>query len=88
MTLTVEDQHPYTTTTARHAGYSQLIHTAKNQYQKLETNISRKGLRGHSPNFHIYVSVGKLYIPKMDLPILQQEICGPILGIYKSFTNT
>ncbi len=44
LTLTVEDQHPYITTTARHAGYSQLIHTAKNQHQKLETNISRKGI--------------------------------------------
>jgi hypothetical protein len=24
LTLTVEDQHPYTTTAARHAGYSQI----------------------------------------------------------------
>jgi hypothetical protein len=32
-------------------------------------------LRRHSPNFHIHVSV------RNDLPILLQEICGPILGI-------
>jgi hypothetical protein len=42
-----------------------------------------KELRGHNPYFHIHVSVSDLYIPTMDLPILLQEICGPILGIYK-----
>jgi len=29
-----------------------------------------------------------LYIPRIDLPILLQEICGPILGINKSLTDT
>jgi hypothetical protein len=33
-----------------------------------------KKLRGHSPNFYIHVSVGDLYIPMIDLPILLQEI--------------
>jgi hypothetical protein len=28
--------------------------------------------------------VSDFYIPTIDLPILLQEICGPILGIYKS----
>jgi hypothetical protein len=28
-----------------------------------------KELRGHSPNFHIHVSVSDLYIPTIDLPI-------------------
>ncbi len=42
----------------------------------------------HSPNFHIYVSVRDLYIPSIDLPILLQKICGLILGIYKSLTDT
>ncbi len=32
-----------------------------------------KELRGHSPNFHIHVSVSDLYIPRIDLPILLQE---------------
>jgi hypothetical protein len=41
-----------------------------------------KELRGHSPNFHIHVSVSDFYIPTIDLPILLQEICGLILGIY------
>ena len=40
------------------------------------------------PNFHIHVSVSELYIPTMGLPVLLEEICGPILGIYKSFTDT
>jgi hypothetical protein len=34
-------------------------------------------MSGHSPNFHIHVSVNVLYIPTIDLPILLQEICGP-----------
>jgi hypothetical protein len=38
-----------------------------------------KELHGHSPNFHIHVSVSDLYIPTIDLPILLQDICGPIL---------
>jgi hypothetical protein len=57
-----------------------LGYTAKNQYRKLETNIPRKGIAW--PNFHIHVSESDLYIPTIDLPILLQEICGPILGIY------
>ncbi len=44
--------------------------------------------RGHSPSFHIHVSVSNLYIPMIDLPILLQEICVPILGIYKFLTDT
>jgi hypothetical protein len=45
--------------------------TAKTQYRKFETNIPR--LRSLSPNFHIHVSVGDLYIPTISLPILLQE---------------
>ncbi len=30
------------------------------------------------------MSVSDLYIPTIDLPVMVQEICGPILGIYKS----
>jgi hypothetical protein len=29
----------------------------------------KKELRGHSPNFHIHVSLSDLYIPVIDLPI-------------------
>ncbi len=47
-----------------------------------------KQLRSHSPNFQLHVSMSDLYIPTIDLSILLQQICGPILGIYKSLTNT
>jgi hypothetical protein len=61
----------------------------KIQYRKFETKILRKGIaRSCSPNFHIHVSVSHLYIPTIDLSILLQEICGPILGIYKLLTDT
>ncbi len=41
-------------------------------------------------NFHIHVYVSDLYsfVPTLDLSILLQEICGTILGIYKSLTDT
>jgi hypothetical protein len=32
-----------------------------------------------SPNFHIHASVSDLYIPTIGLPILLEEIWGPIL---------
>jgi hypothetical protein len=47
-----------------------------------------KEYRGLSPNFHIHVSVSELYISTMGLPFLLEEICGPILGIYESLTDT
>jgi hypothetical protein len=50
--------------------------------------LPEKELRGHSPNFQIHVFVSDLYVPTIDLPILLQEKSGPILGIYKSLTDT
>jgi hypothetical protein len=47
-----------------------------------------KDYRGLSPNFHIHTSVSDLYIPKIGLPILLEEICRPILGLYKLLTDT
>jgi hypothetical protein len=40
--------------------------------------------RGLGPNFHIHASVSDLYISTIGLPILLEEICRPILGLYKS----
>jgi hypothetical protein len=68
--------------------FAMAMGTAMNQYRKLETNIPKKELRGYRPNFLIHVSVSDLNIPTIHLPILLQEICGPILGIYKSLTDT
>ncbi len=56
--------------------------------ENLKQIFPEKELSGHSSNFHIHVSVSDLYIPTIDLPILLQEICGPILVIYKSLTGT
>jgi hypothetical protein len=63
-------------------------HTAKTHYRKFETNISRKRLCGLSPYFHIHVSVSDLYIPRSVCLFCCRKICGPILGIYKSLTDT
>jgi hypothetical protein len=50
--------------------------------------LPEKEYRGLSPNFHIHASVSDLYISSIDLPILLEEICRPILGLYKSLTDT
>jgi hypothetical protein len=64
-------------------------HTAKTKYRNFQTNIPpEKEYRGLSPNFHIHASVSDLYIPTIGLPILLEEICRPILGRYKSLTDT
>ena len=61
--------------------------------QRQNTEISKqifpeKEYRGLSPNFHIHASVSDLYIPTIGVPILLEEICRPILGLYKSLTDT
>ncbi len=56
--------------------------------ENLKQIFPGKEYRGLGPNFHIHVSVSELYIPTMGLPFLLEEICGPILGIYKSLTDT
>jgi hypothetical protein len=56
--------------------------------ENLKQKFPEKEYRGISPNFHIHVSVSKLYIPTMGLSFLLEEICGPILGIYKLLTDT
>jgi hypothetical protein len=60
------------------------IHTAAN----LKQIFPEKEYRDLSPNFHIHVSVSELYIPTMGLPVLLEEICRLILGIYKSLKDT
>ncbi len=54
--------------------------------ENLKQIFPEKEYRGLSPNF-FHVSVSELYIPTMGLPILLQEIYGPILGLYKSLTD-
>ncbi len=55
--------------------------------ENLKQIFPEKEYRGLSPNFHIHVSVSELYIPTMGLPVLLEEICRLILGIYKSQKN-
>jgi hypothetical protein len=56
--------------------------------ENLKQIFPEKEYRGLSANFHIHVSVSELYFPTMGLSFLLEEICGPILGIYKSLTDT
>jgi hypothetical protein len=73
--------------------YYLLLLKASTTLQRQNTEISKqifpeKEYRGLSPNFHIYVSVSDLYISTIGLPILLDEICRSILGLYKSLTDT
>ena len=57
--------------------------------QRQNTEISKKIFpEKKCPNFHIHASVSDLYIPTIGLPILLEEICTPLLGLYKSLTDT
>jgi hypothetical protein len=77
------------------------LHTCRRMFSTLQrTNTENlkqifpeKELRGHSLNFHIHVPVSNLYIPifhiySHDQSALLQEVCGPILRIYKSLIDT
>jgi hypothetical protein len=61
-------------------------HTAKTKYRNFETNIPRKGISG--PQAHTFMCLWANYISTLGLPFLLEEICGPILGICKSLTDT
>jgi hypothetical protein len=56
--------------------------------ENLKQIFPEKEYRGLNPNFHIHVSVSEVYIPTMGLPVLLEEICRLILGIYKSLKDT
>jgi hypothetical protein len=56
--------------------------------ENLKQIFPKKKYRGLSPNFQIHVSVSELYISMMGLPFLLEKICGSILGINKSLTDT
>ncbi len=45
-------------------------------------------LRGLVPNFYIHVFVSELYIPTIGPLFCCSKIGRPIVGIYKSLTNT
>jgi hypothetical protein len=71
----------------------QIVLLGLSALQKQDTEISKqifpeKEYRGLSPNFHIHAYVSDLYIPTIGLPILLEEICRTLLGLYKSLTDT
>ncbi len=59
-----------------------ILHCKEPLPQNSKQIFPEKDLRGHCPNFHIYVTVSDLYIPAIDMPILLQEVFGPIRVIY------
>jgi hypothetical protein len=57
-------------------------------YRKFETNIPRKKTARPRSQFLNYLSVHDLYIPTTGLLTPNSKIGGPIVGIYKSLTDT
>ncbi len=63
--------------------------TAKTQYWKFETNIPRKGIARPQSQFpHLCVCERFIYSQDIARLFSCRKICGPILGIYKSLTDT
>jgi hypothetical protein len=65
--------------------HPELLSTSALQRQNTEFSkqiFPEKEYRGLSPNFHIHASVCYLYIPTIGLPILLEEICKAILGVW------
>ncbi len=67
-----------------HKGWSRMLHCKKDPIYV----FPEMKLRGLVPNFAIHVSVSDLYISTIGPPICGNKIWGPILGIYKSLTDT
>jgi hypothetical protein len=80
LTTTSTSTSTSTTTVSRFTGQAGHIEISKQIFPEKE-------YRGFSPNFHIHASVSDLYIPTISLPILLEEICRLILGLYKSLTR-
>ncbi len=69
--------------------FNQLAAALQSQNAKnLKQIFPEKEYWGLSPNIHIHVSVSELFIPTMGLPVLLEEICRLILGLYKSLKDT
>jgi hypothetical protein len=60
----------------------------KDTISKIRNKYSQKRNCVVTVTISIHLSMSYFYIATIDLPILLQEICGPILGIYKSPTDT
>jgi hypothetical protein len=89
MLLMYVKSYAMTNTILKPVEFSLLHYTLQRQNaENLKQIFPEKEYWGLSPNFHIHVSVSKSYIPTTGLPFLLEDICGPILGIYKSLTNT
>jgi hypothetical protein len=82
------EESPSLHAAARNSEGSRGLCTAKTKYEISKQIFPEKEYRGLSPRFHIHASVSDLYIPTIGLPILLEEICRPILGLYKSLTDT
>ncbi len=65
-----------------------LLHENPTLQRKSLYVFPEKELCGLSPDFHIHVSVSDLHIPRIGPHISCSRIGKPIVGIYKSLTDT
>ncbi len=63
-------------------------YTAKKKCRKFEANIPRKGISGPKSQFPHSCLCERIIYSHDGASFLLEEICGPILGIYKSLTDT
>ncbi len=67
--------------------YAQKPH-CKDKIPKFRKIYSQKRNIGVSDPISTFMRLWAIYIPTIGLPILLQDICRPLLGIYKSLTDT
>ncbi len=60
----------------------------KPKFRNKYSHNRKSGVSVPISTIHIHASVSNLYILTIGLPILLEEICRPILGLYKSLTDT
>jgi hypothetical protein len=60
----------------------------KDKMPKICNKYYQKRNIGASVPISTFMSVSELYIPTMGLPVLLEEICRLILGIYKSLKDS
>jgi hypothetical protein len=70
------------------ANYSEPLH-CKDKMPKIWNKYSQKRNIGASVPISTFMCLWANYLfPRWGLPFLLEQICGPILGIYKSLTDT